>query len=504
MCYFVTMRLLPSLIALSMLSACRGCSEERELEVDPAIAGILDAVAVGPEAAADHLNAIADPMERQMALAYLLQEAPQAAEPICPFIEERSLQQTCMERASRAHLWQKPDALTVSEGQGAKGPRTHQLNVGDDLSDPYLKLKGDPGDCTEPTTQAGCLTHAASEAAADNDPDTAASLCAVLDTGQHRSECFFLASEALFEDSELDHVSAASDLCLAAGTFQSRCFAHLIMSGTQGVKPADRPSTSDPIWLERAAFAEEVADWWAEHDEATAEIALQRFWSNATMQAFARAETVTGDLMDVVPPEHQGHVRAAAAWRLLQLESLDAHDLDGWVQTLEQALEERTEDAGDKPQKPRSRGVPKGVPNMWDTSVAGPTELTAAIYLTTSRRVVSDTPAIDGAICILEAAARSKDEARASLLAEGAASSNLALAWTAQRLQGGMSGTPKSGGTPPTQQATQPDRSPPQGVGTPLQGDARPGVGQPKRPMNNSSQRQQQLQRPQQPQQQRR
>ena len=451
-------RLLPLVPLLGLLACASG-----EAEPD-ALAAALAAEARGAQAAADHVNAIADPAEQVLVLNYLLQERPQSALAMCPLLASEKLQGTCRERAGRAHLWTTPSALEVVEGAGASGPPTHQLAPADSLRSRYEGVPADAGACTEEAARSTCATHAASEAAKAGDPSTAAARCAAVEAGPLRDECSFLASEALMRLLDPAQVAPAAELCLAAGGFRSRCFAHMVLNPTLGVAPADRPEVAAGSWASRRAVGEAIEAWWQERQPDSASIAHQRFWAGATFRAYARAETVTGDLLDLLPAAEHAHVRAAAAWKLLQGQDPGQHDLDAWVALLSEALAARSVEAATGPRSGARQAPAAGTLDLWPPSEPGEPGMTALVYLGNSRRVVSEDEASDLAICVLEAAARAEGSGGAELLRGASSHPSAEVAWTAKRLlrQSQQAKGSKAGPRPPMGQgAGAPRPSPP-------------------------------------------
>lgn len=441
---------MPFLLFLALL-ACT-CTGEAPLDAtEQAMAEILEAEEQGPEAVLRHLRALEDPAQQELALAYLLQERPDAAEVVCRELQAPHLQRTCDARVGRVHLWTKAVTHEVAEGENVAGPLTHQLVADDSLASAYAEVRGDVGRCSDVAVQDACLGLAGPELAREGDADEAASRCAAIAGTRHRSECFFASAEALVGEGEADRVEDASQLCLAAGEFRTRCFAHLLLSASSAVPAADEVDPDEARWEAIAEYIEAIARWWRPHDAEAAVIAEQRAWAGVTLQSIQQARVLTGDLLDRLPEEHHGHVRAAAAWKLLNEGQATRHDLDGWVAQLEADLARRatgTASDGSGARRPPSVGTD----NLWPPSIPGPAGMTATLYLANSRRLLARDPTVDLAICVVEAAARLPADQGALILLQAASSPHAEVAWTATRLSSLRQSRPPKGATPPRQQ----------------------------------------------------
>jgi hypothetical protein len=165
------------------------------------------------------------------------------------------------------------------------------------------------------------------------------------------------------------------------------------------------------------------------------------------------AATVTGDPLDHVPEIAIPHVRAAAAWRLLELEGRGERTLESWVDVLEAALERRSKPgpAAAAEEVLTEDGKPprfKGKVDMWTRDQAEDEVRPAALYLGTSRRTTSEDSRTDLALVILEAAAR-MEPPWTELLEAGSSHPAEPVQWTAGRLTKIAGAVAAQGAQPP-------------------------------------------------------
>jgi len=104
-------------------------------------------------------------------------------------------------------------------------------------------------------------------------------------------------------------------------------------------------------------------------------------------------------------------VRAAAAYRLFQLEESGNHSLSEWVDILEKKLALKTQ----KPEKRNQQRKFLAAPNFGTKELSAENSI---VYLATSRRFYSEDIKTDIAICLLEAEIR-KPPVNQKLIEEG-------------------------------------------------------------------------------------
>ena len=264
----------------------------------------------------------------------------------------------------------------------------------------------------------------------------AATICGLLAPGSiWRAECMFAAAELSVNLKGPQGYRDATEFCLLGERFSERCLLHVIRILASDAPSAD--SLTQERWAELVETVQVVSDTWKDKNAQFLEFEMDRFWSAALFVSYREVESVTGDLLDVVPARWHRHVRAAAAWRLLELEGVQVRTLDGWAIRLEEALAARS--AEDKSDEPSRASSSRESTRAWDPDIIWIRDkkedgtIPATFYLGRSRRPFSENPLSDSAICILESAVRQQYDMTA-LLKDGFVHPEPLVQWAAKHL----------------------------------------------------------------------
>jgi hypothetical protein len=296
------------------------------------------------------------------------------------------------------------------------------------LSSTWEGLLPDPAGCDEKSaTFHVCLGREALERALAGQTREAGATCRAFRSETLRQDCFMATAGKLQQRNGA--YEAAMSLCLGAPNYAELCSDDLM----RRMIPSQPLSTAD-MAAHLVKNAEILRSFWTRNAPPDlAENLEGLFWADAITAATMKADPVTGDLLDAVPPLAVPHVRAASALRLLQLEGRAQRDLAGWVERLEAVLSDRVPGPGPQvvpwPLYDRAGSMGSSIP--WRDE-----PVPSVSYLGISRRAVSDDSTADLAICMLEAASMHPDTPP-DLLKEGTQHPHPLVRLTAERLVDG-------------------------------------------------------------------
>lgn len=425
----------PAPLFLALLG-CSGSAEPRTVaECEDAAcreAVVMAAWASDPQQGEVALSQVTDPSE-QLALALAIVEAnPGRTGQLCGLLRDPVGREFCEKANKRPHLWATPKEK-ITAARAAPGPLEARLTFPVAEASALLSVPpARPEDlgCPEAPGGTPCIT-AAAEAALEESDAAAAAACLALPEGAWRSECFFALGEARGASADPADYAAAVDLCAAAGSFADNCVGHV--TTRRAVARASAVCEGDPAaWEAVAREGEAVAATWAPRGAPHRAAAVGRFWSAAFARAHDTAPALGGDALDHVPAEALPQLRGILAARLLALEGEEARSLAAWVTRLEEVLEARL---GARAPWSCRRARVTGRPSWPVDRSEADREIPATNHRVSSRRAVSEDPAVDGAIVFLEAAAREPGGPHRGLLEEGLAHPDPLVRWTAERLQ---------------------------------------------------------------------
>ncbi len=367
-----------------------------------------DLASAGPEAAAEAINDIDDEVA-QLALleALFIGHGDRfTRNQLCDRLASPGTRERCNELSRRPHLY-------------LRGPSSEDSRVATDRSH-----CGD--DCLGQDTPLRCAVRAAEEAveAADAEPGRS---CLCLEDARMRWECLFQTAEALVLARGILAYPTALELCESSGDFRVSCDEHLVQRLATPAPPLVGDGSEG--WGERGEVARAIRRVHVQIAPREAARSVDRYWSAAFVEAFRDGVQVSPDLLGSLSKVARRHLRAALAWRLLELDTPRPADLEAQVEWLGRAL--AGEDVlGDVDSlEPASYAALRQAP----PPPRSPETPEPIRYLNVDERAWSEDPAADLAICLLEASARLYPD-RLGLLEQGGASEHAAVRRTAEHL----------------------------------------------------------------------
>lgn len=415
-----------------LLAACgRGAPPERLQDCADApcqSAWVLAHLDQDPQGTASAIAGLRDPVA-QLALVELIGSTqPQQLAALCDELPASEVRGRCSSLAARGHLWKKQ----MSRGPSA---RESAANAGDEgLADlvparsaAIWQTRNQSPISVENCTSVAQLCQTAAAVAALPDSGRAAGFCLAIEDPRWQSECFFKAAEAAYTTLPDDRIGDASALCLGAGDYARHCLRHLTWVSARRAPNALSGGQSDWDAYGRAldALASPLAP-----DPALQSSFLDIAWANGLRAAYDGQVAITGRPLDFVPAERQPDVRAAAVWRLWNLEAQQPRDLAAWVARAAEVLADRDRRPG------AHRGEPREHLDWlsgWSDLLPEERALPRVSLLGMGHRTTSEDVPTDLAICVLEAAGHASPPSRA-LLREGQSATDPRVRWTALRL----------------------------------------------------------------------
>lgn len=356
----------------------------------------------------------------------LVEAAPGGTARLCEQLEPGPAQRRCVSVQERPHLRFELPAGELEGGRSGGGPTTRHSLPADHVVSPLADVPPLTAQCDDTHDPNSCQGSRAQQRALQGDVAAVAGLCAAMSEPRWREECLFSAAETIVDSLGAEGYAGASDLCLGSGRFASNCQFHLIIHLAARL-PVGEPAPGG--WEAAIAIAGVVQQRWRDLEPDFGAVVHQRFWAEVTFRAFLERETLSGELLDVLPIEAAPHVRAAVAWRLLRLERGEMLSLEDWVVRLTEALAARQEVEAPNTRAP----LYIEVDDLWGWDREDDAQVPALPYLTSARRAVSLDLEEDLTICVLEAVARHAKQAD-SVLLDGTSSAYPLAAWTAERL----------------------------------------------------------------------
>ena len=417
----------PLWVALSISLACSGRPERfedcrdlscRELQLE-------ESWRKDPQALSRSLAAMDDPLERAVLALRLVEAHPGHTQQLCQLSLDEASHQRCVRLNQRPHLQTSPAA--------DQAPAVQSLSPSQGAGPPALPWSSPPllAPCPHEGLRTACQGQHALGRAADQDWAAVAAACLAVEEPRWSWECFFQAADTAITRHGGRAADAALQLCLGSGDFYSNCLAHVAMRMAR-LAPAANAAAPGP-WLALVRNVELARSSLEAWDAELAQRLAQRCWAEIAMVAYQRTAAPSGAPLDHLPSEAQPHIRAAAAWRLWQLESRQVRSLAHWQERLQQLLDSREEAPSQRPGErwrvtPSARGSCQAPGLTWSG------------YLGQSERLVALDPHDDALICLLEAAAR-RSESSEALLREALEHPALPVRLTAARwLRGSADG----------------------------------------------------------------
>lgn len=424
------MRTLSLLPILALASACGGLPAHLADCSDPACSMAWLERAYAQEGAMGLQEVLSLPpgTTRETLIQVVVETWPGDSAPLCLALPEGAGRARCEALNRRPHLWQvdteHPEESTLGVG---KAYPTLQVAL-PDYEHPWDALSPLPIDCPPGRISNSCHEEAADRAVREGRYEEAWRICHDVPEGKWRDECYFEASEGSYARGGHGTPAMAAKLCLHAGMFFDRCLGHL--AGKIGHTAPRADALAPTRWAEIQANVDAVHAELTLWDPALAHRWADLVWSKAMETAYTGVEDPTGNPLDSVGSEVTPYVRAAAAWGLWAREGDATRDLVSWARLVNEALTRRAH--GEASQ---STFEERAVASAWLEDLPGEEALPWITYRgNASRRVLSDDPTIDAAICVLEAAGRTPSRQRANLLGQGLEHPDRLVRWTAARL----------------------------------------------------------------------
>jgi hypothetical protein len=275
-----------------------------------------------------------------------------------------------------------------------------------------------------------CWTRQMFLAAGTGEPSRVAAVCNGIGSDRFRRECFFRAAETTAVQhgvADPTRLPVAGSLCLGAEDYAELCVRELGRAIARSAPAADQ---RDPeAWALVTGSVGALQAGLEPYDAAVADRVADRAWSAVIWGSYQRAQTLSGLPVAALPPAALPHLRATAAWFLLEREAGDHPDRDlaAWAVRLDEILA-TTEpgppptQAGVQPTRFVGNSIdPASDPQPW------------VHYLGDNYRRLLVDPRHDLAACLLEAAAR---QGRLGLVDQAAVDASAPVAELAQALQG--------------------------------------------------------------------
>ena len=392
-----------------------------------------DAFEKSPEQVVLDLQELVNPTERLAIVESLQREFPGQTAVLCSALDS-SAQEYCLERNKRPHLWMplKEHAKENGKGQGTLDAPQHVeglTDVGKTQSNIQkieqvagsldYKVDNLDSDCRN----VSCRITNALPLAYRGQIQMVSNMCS-LSTITESHECLFATAEKVVAERGVLKYDTAVEICLLAKSFSDNCQNHLLQQLAKRAPDAD--TTSDWGTIVEAHRALETT--WGWRDQETKESLQHRLWSEALGMSYAGADRIVGNPLDTVPSQYHCHVYSAAAWRLFQLEEPSTHDLQAWVDTLQNYLAKRSSKAESFDQQRRFRAAS----NLWGGESRMKDDIVIP-YLSTSHRLKGKDESTEVTLAILEAIAR-QPPVQYDILEAGVLDERSEVQRTAQRL----------------------------------------------------------------------
>jgi len=360
-----------------------------------------------PEAVETVVRAANNPISAATLAEHLAANNPEKARAICDWLAPKSSwYQRCRRFYDRPHLVASHQLkISGKIAVGSRGPRSADLPRPDWGDPPWLAPSADS-------------VH----------PEGAACWASHGEVEPSYSECLFIAAETRARRQQPGDLADAYVLC-AASQFAPMCFAHVLQFSAPPPPPANRP---DPVAVARARLVADELSQVLASQPAVLAVHLDRYWAVWVYSAFRIADTVTGDLLTLLPAEVGPHIRAAAAVRFLTRHESPGLELHQVVQAVSDRLRVRTGAA--ESADPKTPLVNLRNERWLDVRVLE-REIPSVFLMGPGRRAVAEDPGVDLQIAVLEAAAqRDPTPPAAFFLAVVGGQSHELVRWTGARI----------------------------------------------------------------------
>lgn len=245
-----------------------------------------------PVRAQEILRGLDDPLEREGAVARILEAHPEASLELCGLLSPGPGLERCEKLRARPHLW-----TPATQRAPARQDRT-RLRLPDSFSHRWESLRPDPGDCTQSSPE--CLSEAARALAASGQPGDAAARCLSNADERWRMECFFRTAEAVADGPTRTEDSLS--LCASAGTYLEMCVGHVLL-GLQSDDWAQAPARAAAL---RATLGDDAAP------------ILALFWCQAAHRVLERHPEQFATVRNPWGEDAAPHLRSALALAVIE------------------------------------------------------------------------------------------------------------------------------------------------------------------------------------------
>ncbi len=354
--------------------------------------------ATDPEGVSADIAAL-DVVAQEAVVLALVDAQPTALASICEALPQGPAADRCAKLTERPHLLGGKGNMALRQ-VGVPGLVDH-TGIGA-LANPWAAIPPREVDCDLQVD--ACWSQTMVAATLLGDPKAVAEVCNGVPTERFRRECFFRSAETTaVKDAlaQVERLPTAAGLCLGAEDYSELCVRELGRAIARLAPPADQLDRD--AWDQTIAAVAALEGGLGAYDAAVAERVADRVWAAVIWGSFHRAQTINGLALQALPPAAAPHVRATAAWLLLEREQAEHTDRDlaAWVQRASDALADTS--AGPAPAAPRGVQPTRFVGNSTDP--AEDPEPWAHYLGDNYRRVLAD-PEQDLAACVLEAMAR--------------------------------------------------------------------------------------------------
>lgn len=414
-------------MTLPLLLALVGLGCETADPLDARRGELLALWQADPAAAERALAAVEDPIERQVLVLHIAEQTPGRSEALCALLPHGPTLRRCERIHERPHLRASPERLKDDAALG--------LSFGEGVQDPWEGVRVVEVPCDHEALRVSCQNDAARFSAANGRAKSAAAACLALEESRWRQECFFLAAEAWLSGSEAEALPEGLKLCYAAGEFRDRCALHALLHVDRFVPVGEGGQAPEQGWASLLTLLETLERELTPWAPGLAEDLQGRTAARALWLAYAEVVEVTGNPLSTLPEALHPHMRAAAAWRIWQLEGTTPRSLDEWDARLQAALAARAPSGGAVPET--RRPPPEPLELLWDTVLPEESSLPRVRFLGRPWRLTHPDPATDALIALLESAGRHhRLPTSRPLLEEALAHPEPAVRHTAARLLG--------------------------------------------------------------------
>jgi hypothetical protein len=420
------------LVAVLFGIACGlGSARDGEVTVDTIVASWKE----DPDRAMRELRRLRRRADLLIALDALLTLDTAGVVERCGQVPKGAARERCDRVADRAHLWEdekghsSQPVTSVRRVRAAPGPAAYMFAPRVEAIPiegiPQPKLK-----CERLAENVSCVTKEARHLARNGQWREAIVVCSLLDDHDNwGQECYFNVAEALVHKEGVGSYPEAAEICLHSGEFSARCLQHVVRAASLWTPRSSNRSESR--WAALLETAARIKTTWSRRDEHFGTLEVDRYASSVLLASYAQSDPITGDPLDFVPDAWVKHVRAGAAWRLVELEGNQKRSLDEWVLRLEEVLNDRVKSSVESPEQQELFHLK--IDNTWTRDAPGDGVIPATFFLGRARRAMSEEAKADAAICILESAFRQGVQVE-RLLRDAETHSNKVVQWTAMHL----------------------------------------------------------------------